>query len=57
MRASIEQTVEQESDRNKPLGFAELKPEGKGVIEQVKRASQHYKRPVHGEEAATTASK
>ena len=41
----------------KPLGFAELKPEGEGGTEAWKGASQPYKHPMHGEEAATTAFK
>ena len=48
-------TLGQEIDHNEPPGFAELKPEGKGDTEAIKRASQPYKHPVHGEETATTA--
>ena len=55
--ASIEQAFGHGSDRSKPPGFAEHKPEGKGSDWNWKGASQQYKWPVHGEEAATTASK
>ena len=53
----VRERLRQETDRKNRPGFAELKPEGEGENEASKRASQPYKHPVHGEEAATTAFK
>ena len=48
-------SLRQETDRNNPPGFAELKPEGEGETKASKRVRSTYKHPMHGEGTATTA--